>query len=110
MSRHNNHTTQCNNDVKVLCNRALAFCDKNTHDKCKKKRKASLIPGSEINIFLQSLGSSEFGTDSREGITIKATAVEDDKEYYVCANFKQRIKASQGKKKRERVIVSIQKH
>ena len=88
--------------MKVLCNRLLASCDKNVQDKCEKKKDTSLIPGSEINIFHQSLRSPGFGTDSREGITIKAIAVEEDKEYQVCANFKQRIKASQGQK-RERV-------
>ena len=94
-----NRLRRCDPHVKVVCNRALASCDKKPHNKCGTTKNASLIPGCEMNNFPQSLGSSEFGTESREGITIKATAVKDDKEYRVCANFEQLIKAPQGTKK-----------
>ena len=58
--------TQCNNDVNVLYNRALASCDKNIHDKCEKNKKASFIPGCEINIFFQLLGSEYVQKVERE--------------------------------------------
>ena len=100
MSCRNNHNTQYNSGVKALCNRALVSCGKKTHNKCKKKTKASLIRCGEINIFLV-LILVAYGTKSREGITIQATAMEDDKEYQVYPNFKQQIKASQISQKRK---------
>ena len=84
--------------MKVLCNRALVSCDKKTHDKCEKKKKASHIPGCEIITFLSCILTA-YSIESKEGITIKATAVEEDKEYQVCTNFKQQIEAAQTRKR-----------
>ena len=73
----------CNPQVKVLFNifnRVLVSCDKKTHNKCVTTKNASLIPGCEIDIFLSSILTA-YNTESKEGITIKATAVEEDKEY-----------------------------
>ena len=50
--------------------------------------------GSKTNRFLASLELT-YGTGSRGGITIEATTVEDNKEYQICADFKQKIEASQ---------------
>ena len=96
----NHHEIQSNSDGKVLCNRALTFCDKKTHNKCEKEKKASLIPSCGINTFLASI-STAYGVKNKEGITIKATAMEEDKEYQVYTNFKQQIKASQSTRNRK---------
>ena len=67
--------------MKALCNKVMA-CG---HTKCHQKKRAYLFLGHEINIFFKSLGV--IGS-SREGITIEATTLEDDKEYLVCDIFK----------------------
>ena len=66
----------CNYDpqVKALRYKAMA-CG---HKKSSKDRRATLFPGREINIFLQSLGVV---TDSRDGITTHPTGVVDNKQY-----------------------------
>ena len=52
------------------------------HTTCNKEKKASnIMMGSQINICLSSVLAASFGTESREGITTEANAVEDDKEY-----------------------------
>ena len=63
-----------------LCHKVMAW----GHTKCNKQQKAYNIIGSKINIFLESLGVV---TDSREGITIQATGVEEHKEYQVCTSL-----------------------
>ena len=74
----------CNPQVKAVCNKAMA-CG---HTKCHRGKKASCVTGSENHIFLASVSSGTYGVDSREGITIESNAVENDKEYMVCATTK----------------------
>ena len=80
----------CNPLVKALYNKAMA-CG---HTKCHTSKKALCAMGSEINIFLASVLARIFGVDSREGITIELNAVENDKEYMVCATTKTRIESA----------------
>ena len=44
--------------------------------------------GSPIIKFLSSVTTGTCGTENRQGITIEANALEDDKEYQVCTSFK----------------------
>ena len=55
-----------------------------------KQQKASNMMGSQINIFLSSV-STTFGTEGVDRITTETNALEDDKEYQVCATLKMRI-------------------
>ena len=76
----------CNPPVKALCNKAMA----RGHSTCNKQQKAYDVIGSKINTFL-SWVSTSFGTEGVDGITTEANALEDDKEYQVCATLKMRI-------------------
>ena len=58
------------------------------HTKCHKKKRASVFPGREINIFLLSVSTAVYGTESREGIPIEANTLKDNIQYQVCNNFK----------------------
>ena len=71
--------------MKALHNRVLISCCNKTHNKCDTTKKASNMMGCKINIFLVLLESA-YGTKSRKGIIIEATAVEDDKGYQVCTD------------------------
>ena len=56
----------------------------------REKNNAVLFSGGDINTYLQSLGTG-FGVDSRDVITTVPNAMEEDKEYYVCVNFQEKI-------------------
>ena len=73
--------------MKALCNKAMA-CG---HTKCHRSKNASNMMSSQINIFLSLVLTGIYGVESREGITIEANALEDEKEYLVCDNLKKRI-------------------
>ena len=83
--------------MKALCHKAMA----RGHTKCERTKKASNMIGSKINIFLSSVLAGTYGVESKEGITIKVATVDEDKEYQVCVNFEQQIKASQSTRKRK---------
>ena len=89
-SSDSNRLRSCDPLVKALYNKAMT-CG---HTMCKKSKKASDISGSEINIFLSSVSAGTYGVESRDGITKEANAVEDGKEYIVCATTKTQIKAA----------------
>ena len=76
--------------VNALCNKALS-CG---YTKCEKSKKASNMMGSQINICLSSVLVGAYGMESRDGITIEANVVEDDKEYLVYHNTELRIEAA----------------
>ena len=80
---NNNRLRSCNSQVKALYHKAMA----RSHSKCNQQQKAKDVIGSKTNIFLESLGVA----NSREGISIQATGMEDNKEYWVCKTFKIRI-------------------
>ena len=56
--------------------------------------------GRGINTYLQSLGTG-FDVDSRVGITIEPTAVNENNTYYVCATFKEKIDTAVNTRKRK---------
>ena len=60
------------------------------HAACHKTYPASLYFGCELNLYLQSLGMG-YGTENQQGITITPNALNNDKEYLVCANLKKYI-------------------
>ena len=92
---------QCNRMVKELCNVAAAGVSH--HGKCNgNKNNAILFSGGDINTYLKSLGTG-YGEDSRVGISIKPTAVDKDKMYYICANFQEKIKTAVETRKRKSV-------
>ena len=76
------YLSNCDPLVKALCNKAMT-CG---HTKCEQTKKASNMIGSKINIFLSSVSAGTYGVESGDGITTEVNAVEDDKEYMVCAN------------------------
>ena len=85
----NRELSQCNRTVMKLCN--LAATGVTYHGTCNKiKDNAVLFSGVDINTYLQSFNTG-YGVDSKNGITTVANAMDDDKEYYVCANYKQKI-------------------
>ena len=55
------------------------------------EKNAVLFSGGNINTYLQSFGTG-YGVDNRNGITTVVDTMDEDKAYYVCANYKQRIK------------------
>ena len=79
---------QCNRRVRNLCNKAAAGVS--YHGKCTKKNNAVLFSGGDINTYIQSSGLGH-GVHSKNEITTEVNAVEEDKEYYVCANLKKKI-------------------
>ena len=79
---------QCNRRVRELCNKAVEGVY--YHGKCHDSKNAFLFSGGDINTYLRSFGSG-YGVDSNNGITTVANAMDEDKAYYVCANYKQRI-------------------
>ena len=81
-----NKKHSCNPQVKALCHKAMAW----GHSTYNKQQKAYDVIGSKINTFL-SWVSTSFGTEGVDGITTEANALEDDKEYQVCATLKMRI-------------------
>ena len=93
MRSRNIELYRCNKSVRQLCNKAFASCCQQSHGTCRTKKKAVLCSGHDINLFLASILSRKYGTESREGITIEANALADDTDYRVCPNFKQRIVA-----------------
>ena len=74
----------CNPLVKALCNKAMT----RGQTGCERTKNVSNMIGSKINLFLSSVLAGTYGVESKEGITIEANAVEDDKEYMVCHNTK----------------------
>ena len=78
----------CNRRARELCNKAAKGIY--YHGKCDDSKNAFLFSGSNINTYLQSFGL-RYGVDSNNGITTVANAMDEDKAYYVCANYKQRI-------------------
>ena len=78
----------CNRRVRELCNKAVKGVY--YHSKCDDSKNAFLFSGGDTNTYLQSFGSG-YGVDSKNGITTVANAMDEDKAYYVCANYKQRI-------------------
>ena len=85
--------TNCHPGVKALCKKATC----NDHA-CHKTTNASLLPGREINAYLLSLESG-YGTESRQGISIKPNALNDAEEYMVCANLKKNCRLGKNNKK-----------
>ena len=76
--------------VKALCNKAMA-CG---HTKCHRGKKTPNMMDSQINMFLLLVSGGTYGVDSRDSITIEPNAVENDKEYMVCATTKTQIKSA----------------
>ena len=75
--------SQYNRRVRKLCNKAatgVSYHDKYNNSKYKD---VVLFSGGDINAYLELFGSG-YSMDSKIEITI-------DKEYYVCASFKQKI-------------------
>ena len=73
--------------MKALYNKVMAY----GHTKYHRSKKASYMIGSQINIFLSPVLKGTYVVESREEITIEANVVEDEKEYMVCDNFKNRL-------------------
>ena len=75
--------------MKQYCNLAAAGVTK--HGSCNNaKGNAKLVSGVAINTYLQSYKTG-YGVDPKDGITTKANAVDEDKMYYVCKNYKDKI-------------------
>ena len=64
------------------------------------KNNAILFSGGDINTYLKSLGTG-YGVDSQVRITTEPTAVDEDKMYYICANFQEKIKTAVDSRKRK---------
>ena len=84
----------CDAELKVCNRKVLELCNKAAegvyyHGKCHEKN-AVLFSGGDINTYLRSFGTG-YGVDSRNGITTAANAMDEDKAYYVCTNYKERI-------------------
>ena len=80
---------RCDPTVKKLCN--LAAAGVTCHGSCNKvKDNATLFSGVNINTYLQSYKTG-YGVDPKDGITTVANAVDEDKMYYVCKNYKDKI-------------------
>ena len=80
---------QCDRTVRKLCNAAAKGVT--YHDKWNGiKNNAILFSGVYINTYLQ-LFNTGYGVDSKNGITTVANAVDEDKMYYVCKNYKDKI-------------------
>ena len=88
----------CDPLVKALCNKAMA-CG---YTKCHRGKKVSNMMGSQINIFLSLISGGTYGVDSRDGTTMEPNAVENDKEYMVCATTKTRIELAVAQSPRKR--------
>ena len=86
----NNELSKCNRRVWLLCNQAAVGVY--YHGKCHEKS-GVLFSGGDINTYLQSFGSG-YGVDSKNRLTTVANAMDKDKEYYVCANYKDKITES----------------
>ena len=85
----NTELQQCHRKVRELCN--LAAAGVTYHGKCNGiQNNAVLFSGGDINTYLQSFKLG-YSVDSKNGITTEANTMEEDKEYYVCANFKKKI-------------------
>ena len=56
----------------------------------REKNNALLFSGVDINTYLQSFNTG-YGLDSKKGIATVANAVDEDKMYYVCKNYKDKI-------------------
>ena len=92
MGGRNRELSQCDRTVMKLCN--LAAAGVTYHGTCNKiKDNAVLISGVDINTYLQSFNTG-YGMDSKNGITTVANAVDEDKMYYVCKNYKDKIEKS----------------
>ena len=89
--------------MKRLCDLAMCL----GHESCHKTKPSSLYSGRELNLYLQLLGMG-YGTESRQGITIEPNALNDDKDYLVCANLKKYIVDSGKTRKRKSAILDSQ--
>ena len=112
-NNHNNHSfirmdckhakeqkCKCRQEVKALYQKAAC------HDHpCHKKTNASLFSCRKINLYLQSLKSG-YGTESQQGITTEPNALNDVKDYLVCANLKNILRHHK-KQERGRVLIKI---
>ena len=89
MPGRNAASNRCDTTVKKLCN--LAAAGVTFHGSCNKiKDNATLVSGVDINTYLQSYETG-YGVDPKDGITTVANAVDEDKMYYVCKNYKDKI-------------------
>ena len=89
----------------MLCNQAVAGVY--YHGKCHRKKNGVLFSGGDINIYLQSFGLG-YGVDSKNGRTTVADAIDKDNEYYICANYKDRITDSVEARRRSSVQLNLQ--
>ena len=90
MVGRNCEANRCDPTVRKLCN--LAAAGVTNHGSCNnQKGNAKLVSGVAINTYLQSFKATGYGVDSKDGITTKANAVDEDKMYYVCKNYIDKI-------------------
>ena len=107
MGGRNREANQCDRTVRKLCNLAAAGVTK--HGSCnKQKDNAKLVSGVDINTYLRSFKATEYGVDPNDGITTKANAVDEDKTYYVCKNYIDKIQKAVDESPRRSVRLDSQ--
>ena len=84
----NGKSKVCDREVLKLCNKAAEGVY--YHRKCDESKNAVLLSGGDINTYLRHFETG-YGVYSKNGITTVANAMDEDKSYYVCANYKARI-------------------